>query len=598
MKIYCNPLNLPYKYQFVKHTRFGEKQATVYREAADPSIVLFKEKYYLFPSMTGGFFTSEDLLTWEEHPFLNKMPIYGYAPDVCVVGEYLYFCASDAGKNCSFYRTKDPEKEPFEEIKGTFPFWDPDLFLDDDGRLYFYWGCSNQTPIYGVELDRNTLKPLSEPLVMFDSDDKTRGYERSGNDHVPPKSEEMIAAMSEDMIQKIMQAPENQRHAMGLDTEEKIRWFARKINGNDPYIEGAWMTKHNGRYYLQYAIPGTEYNIYGDGVFVSDKPLGPFHPAENNPYSYKPGGYMRGAGHGSTLKDKDGNFWHMSTFSISKNDSMERRIGLWKAGFDSDGELFCDQRYGDFPNDLDAPAFSEPKWWLLSYGKKVSVSGGDGAENLTDENARTWWKGKPGDSVRIDLGNVMDVRAVQINFADDKIFVDMEKGDASVSYDERIIDRSKKVTAWILDASEDGVHYITLCDKSDADTDFPHDFVSVEKGISARYIRLKVLKVPYGQPCLSGLRVFGKYGNAPEAVKGVRAERLSDLDMSVSWEDDCACHNILWGSCPDKLYHSCMVFGKKQQKIGALIKGKTVYVRVDAINEGGVIYGTEIIELK
>ena len=68
--------------------------------------------------------------------------------------------------------------------------------------------------------------------------------------------------------------------------------------------------------------------------------------------------------------------------------------------------------------------------------------------------------------------------------------------------------------------------------------------------------------------------------------------------MSVSWEDDCACHNILWGSCPDKLYHSCMVFGKKQQKIGALIKGKTVYVRVDAINEGGVIYGTEIIELK
>ena len=45
-----------------------------------------------------------------------------------------------------------------------------------------------------------------------------------------------------------------------------------------PYIEGAWMDKHEGRYYLQYAFAGTQYNTYGDGVYVSDKPLGPFTP--------------------------------------------------------------------------------------------------------------------------------------------------------------------------------------------------------------------------------------------------------------------------------------------------------------------------------
>ena len=34
----------------------------------------------------------------------------------------------------------------------------------------------------------------------------------------------------------------------------------------DPFIEGAWMTKHNGKYYFQYGAPGTEMSGYSDGV--------------------------------------------------------------------------------------------------------------------------------------------------------------------------------------------------------------------------------------------------------------------------------------------------------------------------------------------
>ena len=63
------------------------------------------------------------------------------------------------------------------------------------------------------------------------------------------------------------------------------------------------MTKHEDRYYLQYACPGTQYNTYSDGVYVSSSPLGPFNLADNNPYSYKPGGFLPGAGHGSTMQD-------------------------------------------------------------------------------------------------------------------------------------------------------------------------------------------------------------------------------------------------------------------------------------------------------
>ena len=31
-----------------------------------------------------------------------------------------------------------------------------------------------------------------------------------------------------------------------------------------------------GRYYMQYAAPGTQYKSYGDGVFVADSVMGPW----------------------------------------------------------------------------------------------------------------------------------------------------------------------------------------------------------------------------------------------------------------------------------------------------------------------------------
>lgn len=49
------------------------------------------------------------------------------------------------------------------------------------------------------------------------------------------------------------------------------------------------MIKHDGKYYLQYAAPGTQFRTYGDGVYVGDSPLGPFRAMESNPFSFKPG---------------------------------------------------------------------------------------------------------------------------------------------------------------------------------------------------------------------------------------------------------------------------------------------------------------------
>ncbi len=83
------------------------------------------------------------------------------------------------------------------------------------------------------------------------------------------------------------------------------------------YIEGPWLTKHNNKYYMQYAAPGTEFNVYGDGVYTSDSPLGPYTYAPNNPVFYKPGGFINGAGHGSTVVGPQDTYWHFASMAVN-----------------------------------------------------------------------------------------------------------------------------------------------------------------------------------------------------------------------------------------------------------------------------------------
>lgn len=599
MKHYCNPMNLEYRYQFFRKLNPEGIQPPfkVYREAADPSLILFKDTYFLFPSMTSGFFTSEDLYDWNYYE-LKGIPVYDYAPDVRVIGEYMYLSASHMGDNCNFYRSRDPRTEEFEEISGTFPFWDPNLFVDDDGRVYFYWGCSNQEPIYGVELNPETMAPITQKKVMFDSHPESRGYERFGNEHIPPKSEEQIEAEVETMLEQLKKKAEEEQTDMGM-TEEDARAMLRGYFGNKPYIEGAWMTKYRGKYYLQYAIPGTEYNVYGDGVYVSDAPLGPFTPAQSNPYSYKPGGFITGAGHGSTLIDKEDRVWHISSMRISHNENFERRLGLWKAGFDADGELYCDQRFGDWPISMDAEPFSDPDWMLLSYGKKVTASSGTGFQNVTDENIQTFWKAadnQSGNWLCVDLEEVCEVSAVQINFVDDGIAKELDENvpTCKTFYEERYMDTNKQQTQWLLEASADGETFFTIKDKRNVDTDYSHDFIELSDPLKVRYIRLTIQTIPYKAiPCVAGLRIFGKgNGEKPQKAMSVSAVYDGRMDMDISWQaPDAAGAVILWGHNPNKLYHSRMVYGNTKGHVGALVTGQSVYVRVDTFNENGITQG-------
>lgn len=585
MKYLCNPLNVEYKYQFCRNQN---GHLSVNREAADPSMVLFKGLYYIFPSMTCGFWYSEDMKDWKFHS-LRDMPVYDYAPDVRPVGDWLYFCASNHTAT-AHYRTRDPFTDQYEKIEGSFPFWDPNLFEDEDGRLYFYHGSSPSLPIYGVELDRQTMKPLGEPVALFKNNEAENGFERRGEDHVPSRSDEERKAMLAGILQQ------------NIDPAQKE--LAMNYIMDRGYIEGAWMTKHKGVYYLQYGTPGAQFNIYNDGVYVSDKPLGPFTLAKNNPFSYKPGGFLPGAGHGSTMTDKEGSVWHISTMRISVNHVFERRVGIWPTGWDADGEMFCNQRYGDWPYTLEQfreNPWADPKWMLLSFEKTATASSeaeGCAAANAVDENVRTWWKAQtaePGEWLCVDLERPYDVHAVQVNFADDHPDVDLPEGAELTGdiYDMRWIDEKHQPTRWILEGSLDGENWQRIEDKSAVTTDLSHDLVVREAGLRLRYLRLTVISVPYGQrPCVSGLRVFGLGNGAlPVQVSDLHSERKGELDLYLNWTGNGLGYVVNFGHAPDKLYHSYMTFEQKVH-LGGLVKGQPTWIRIDSFNESGITQGS------
>ncbi|WP_458458378.1 family 43 glycosylhydrolase [Pseudobutyrivibrio sp.] len=601
MKKYtCNPVNINYRYQFNRDPRKGGK-IDICREAADPSMILFKGKYYIFASMTLGVWVSEDLAHWENHKLPKELPLYDYAPDVRVLGDYVYFCASKNDENCDRYRTKDILNGPYEKLEGTFPYWDPNLFIDDDGKIYFYWGCSNMTPIYGCELDPETMNPKGEKVGLIAGNPLEYGFERVGeNNSLEPASQEDIEKAYQGFLMRQGKKDE--------DIPENMKPMIKGMFSNRPYIEGAWMDKHNGKYYLQYAFAGTQYNTYGDGVYVSGNPLGPFTLADNAPYSYNPGGFLPGAGHGSTMTDKNGNVWHTATMRISINHDFERRVGIWPAGFDEDGELVCNQRYGDWPYEIcegKQDIWKAPEWMLLSCGKNATASSftaGFEPQKAIEENVQTFWRPSTSDKeewLTVDLMDVYDVHGIQINFGDYDINIECP-GEIRGTTQARYIEERDLATRWKLEGSQDGIQWEVLADKTNVNTDLSHDFVLIDSGKQLRYIRLSNMEVPYGQvPTVSGLRVFGLGTGSLPNKPTFTAKRTSNLDMEVQIAEDGATgHLILWGASQDKLYHSCIVYGNEavfdSKRIGALVKGRDYCVRVDAFNENGITEGNTV----
>lgn len=544
----CNPINVSYRFQLAGPVR---------REAADPNIVFYKDKYYMFASKSGGYWSSDNLSEWK----FIKAPILPheiYAPTALVMDDAIYFLALKKRSELQVvYKSKDPDSGIWQSIDVTFPFkssGDPFLFLDDDGRLYFYHGTSDTEPIRGIELNRTTFSPIGEQVDCIKLSLDDYGWERPGdyNTH------------------------------------------------NGGFLEGAWITKHNGKYYFQYSASGTQYKSYCDGLYMGDSPLGPFTIAESNPFSYKPEGFITGAGHGSTFLDKWGNYWYATTMSISVRQRNERRMGLFPAFFDNDGLFYAYTGFGDFPHTIPnkkmgGPDDYQPTWMLLSYNKPVEVSSSIQEypkENAVDEEIRTWWSaatGNKGEWLTIDLQNQCSVNAVQINFADEA--ADIHGRADSIYYQ------------YLLEYSDDKKIWKKMVDKTKNMVDAPHDYIELNTPIKARYIRITNYYVPDGKFSLFGFRIFGKGPGKPASAVdffNVKRNAQDARNVKLTWSESPGAtgYNIRYGIHPDKLYHNYQVFGVNSLDINSLDKHQKYYFKIDTFNENGITKGEKIIEVK
>lgn len=568
---YCNPIDIDYSYM----SHYRAKNNVSYRSGADPAVVNFKGRFYMFVTRSHGYWASDDMSNWK---FIKPQSWYfngSNAPAAAVRDGKVIVLGDPSGRG-AVIETDNPElgdwKTNYAVINMPHGTQDPDLFVDDDGKVYLYEESSNKWPIRGIELDpENYYIPLGEQVDLFNLNPEKHGWERFGQDH------------SSDL---------------------------------KPFIEGPWMMKHNGTYYLEYGAPGTQWNVYADGVYTSKNPLGPFEYAPYNPISYKPGGFLKGSGHGSTVKDNNGNFWHYSTMAISVNFKFERRLGMYPAGFEDNGQMYVNTAYGDYPHYLPDTKVQNHKerftgWMLLSYKKPVKTNSPlvekeinvvDESEDgymqeqikdfninrINDEEIRSYWVSESNNDsiyIEMDLLKPMDVNAIQINFQD---------------FNSIIFGRPEDIKQqFVIESSLDGKNWDVVVDYSQNTRDIPHAYIQLEKAVEARYIRYNHVFCTNKYLAISELRIFGKGKESkPQTPSNFKVIRQKDRrNANLSWDavKDATGYVIYWGIEKDKLNLNAMMYDHPDYELRALTTDQSYYLQVETFNENGISERSEIV---
>ena len=139
----------------------------------EPVVIIYEDNYFLFVSHRRGYWYSADFRDW------TYVDAPGYPAGVVSVVEMDGKLIGCSMNNRNVYRAIDPYKGEWEKIGelSSDRYGDANMFVDDDGRLYMYFGWSQIMPFQVVELDKETFKEKGEPKPLFWSDIKNHGFE-------------------------------------------------------------------------------------------------------------------------------------------------------------------------------------------------------------------------------------------------------------------------------------------------------------------------------------------------------------------------------------------------------------------------------------
>ena len=467
---YCNPLPM----------EIGQGSAS-----GDVSVFQWEGKYYMFCT-GGGAWVAEDMLNWDYH-YVADVPV---APDVCPYNGKFYMTGNSsnvwvADNPLGPYKVLGQWKGVPDLEHGWSQGFDPHIYVDDDNQPYLFWPGMAISGIYSVKLDPNDLTRFVGPVTHHFSFNPDHVWERQGE------------------------------HNEFTD----VAW-----------IEGPWIYKHDGTYYLQYSASGTQWRTYAEGYYKSKNVQGPYEYASNNPLLRRTDGIVTGPAHGSMVTGPDGNIWQFYTVVLR---SGGRRIGMDRVTVDKDGNLVCNVTDTPqwAPGVVKDPSKGDSGSVIVSVGKttmsvgqgfpgaaKVASSSkpGRGAEYALDDNTATWWEPADDDktpSLTICLSPAVDRDRVQTFQIDGSriLFGGSGRGFSGSA--------GTPVYKYKIEASMDGKTYKTVLDMSDNDVARNVVFDEIDP-VECRYVRLIMLDWPEGSPLsILDFSVFGRAtGYSPSQV--------------------------------------------------------------------------------
>ena len=488
---YCNPLPMESD---------GGASAS-----GDVTVIRHENKYYMYCT-GGGAWVSDDLLNWTLHRVAN-VPV---APDVVKYKGAFYMC----GNSGPLFKAEHP-LGPFtrlgnwpEAASGWFGPFDMHIFIDDDNKPYLYYPGRGITGIFVVPLDPNDLTRFAGPPRHLFTFNKDHVWERYGE----------------------------------MNEYTDVSW-----------IEGPWMLKHNGMYYLQYSGSGTQWKTYAEGYYTGKSPTGPFTYAPNNPLLRRTDGIVTGTAHGSAVEGPDGRRWRFYTIVLS-NPPGGRRVGMDPIAFDRDGNMSV--RVTDTPQwapgvvadpakDGDSgsiPVSINKVRAMNAQSRFSSQQPGRDAAYAVDNSSGTWWEPSPDDAqpaLTLDLGPATRFDAVQL-FTIDSVRLlfnggrrfggpggttpapaatpapAMATGDAPSPTD---------AFQYTIDVSADGDTFTTVLDRS-ANATVRNTIFEEVPPTQCRYVRLKMVNWPRTTPLgILEFTVFGKPAGSLPAAQPIPPSR-------------------------------------------------------------------------
>jgi len=322
---------------------------------ADPDIALYGGTYWVYPTTSKSYaeqtsldaFSSPDLVTWTRHPGVlstANVPWASYAlwapaPIQRNGRYYLYFAANDIQGNAELggigVAVADDPAGPYRDAlgrpligqyhNGAQPI-DQDVFVDDDGQAYIYYGGHGHANVARLNADMTSIGTFPDGSTYKE---------------ITPAG----------------------------------------------YVEGPQMFKRNGRYYLMWSEGGWTGPDYSVSYAIASSPTGPFTRLDK--VLAQDPAVAKGSGHNSVVNVPGTDTWYIFYHRrpLSETDGNHRRLAYDRMSFNADGTIQrVTMRVKDNFDDANALGWRTYGGSFSATGGRYQAGSSPGGKALLDTN--------------------------------------------------------------------------------------------------------------------------------------------------------------------------------------------------------------------